>query len=132
MTNNAVELRADKVTAVFEDCLFKDGEDTSQHVKAEGIIITVGFHPDRLKQHESEIVALLAELPNEFQESGGGGMSFLQACVDRHGNLWTGLHQVMEQLFLLGIASGKVVCPMPRNMWSALPGGMPYYMVKRG
>lgn len=132
MTDNGPELRAAKVTAIFEDCLFKDGEDTSRHVKAEGVIHTVLLHPDRLKQHESEIAALLTELPIEFQESGGGGMSFAHAYLDRYGNQWTGRHRVMEQLFLLGLASDKVTCLMPREAWRTLPGGLPYYMVRKG
>ncbi len=117
------------VNAVFMDCLFRDGEDTSKHVVAEGVTRNVGFHPERLKSHKAEIEAILAELSPEFHETGGGGMSFLNACNDKHGNQWTGLHQRMEQLFQLGIGIGKVKCLMPREMWSALPGGMPYYVI---
>lgn len=117
------------VTEVFLDCLFKEGEETSNFIEAEGIQLTVGFHPERLRSHTAEIEAMLAELPDEFKRSGGGGMSFLYACYDRHGNLWTGMHQTMEQLFLLGIGIGKVNCLLPRPLWSALPGGMPYYVV---
>ena len=119
----------ERVNAIFMDCLFKDGEDTSKHIKAEGITRHVGFHPERLESHKAEITAMLEELPDEFKESGGGGMSFLNACNDKHGNQWTGLHQRMEQLFQLGIGVSKVKCLMPREMWGALPGGMPYYAV---
>ncbi len=41
-------LDSDRVDAVFMDCLFKEGEDTSNHVRAEGILRNVGFHPQRL------------------------------------------------------------------------------------
>ena len=122
-------LNAEQVNAVFMDCLFRDGEDTSKHVKAEGIVSIVGFHPARLENHKVEIVAMLAELPEQFQEKSGGGWSFLNACDDKHGNQWTGLHQTMEQLFQLGIGIGKVKSLMPREMWGALPGGMPYYII---
>lgn len=119
----------ERVNAIFMDCLFKEGEDTSKHIKAEGITMNVGFHPERLESHRTEIADMLDELPDEFKESGGGGMSFLNACNDKHGNQWTSLHQRMEQLFQLGIGVGKVKCLMPREMWSVLPGGMPYYAV---
>jgi len=119
----------ERVNAIFMDCLFKEGEDTSNHVKAEGITQNVGFHPDRLESHKAEIEEMLDELPDEFKESSGGGMSFLNACNDKHGNQWTGLHQRMDQLFQLGTAISKVKCLMPREMWSVLPGGMPYYAV---
>lgn len=122
-------LDPEKVNAIFMDCLFKKGEDTSKHVKAEGIVRNVGFHPERLESHKAEIEAMLDELPDEFKETGGGGMSFLNACNDKHGNQWTGLHQRMEQLFQLGVGVGKVKSLMPREMWGVLPGGMPYYVV---
>ena len=122
-------LDSDKVNAIFMDCLFKDEEDTSKHVKAEGITRDVGFHPERLEGHKVEIVTMLDELPDEFKKSGGGGMSFLNACNDKHGNQWTDLHQRMEQLFQLGIGVGKAELLMPRKVWGALPGGMPYYVV---
>lgn len=118
-----------RVRQLFLDCLFKDGEDTSSHVKAEGITSIAEFNPDRLNIHKVEIEAMLDELPDEFKKSDGGGMSFLNACNDRHGNQWTGFHQTMEQLFQLGIAIGKVECQLPKEMWQALPGGMPYYVV---
>ena len=122
-------LDPERVSAIFTDCLFRDGEDTSNHIKAEGIVRNVGFHPERLQNHKAEIEAMLDELPDEFKKSGGGGWSFLNACNDKHGNQWTGLHQRMEQLFQLGIGISKVQYQMPREMWSVLPGGMPYLVV---
>ncbi len=122
-------LNAEQVNAVFMDCLFRDGEDTSKHVRAEGIIRNVEFHPERLESHRTEIVAMLNELPEKFQERGGGGWSFLNACNDKHGNQWTSFHQTMEQLFQLGIGIGKVKSLMPRKLWNILPGGMPYYVI---
>jgi hypothetical protein len=122
-------LNEEHVNRVFMDCLFRDGEDTRQYIKAEGIVRNVGFHPERLEGRRAEIVAMLDELPEQFHEKSGGGWSFLNACNDKHGNQWTGLHQTMEQLFQLGIAIGKVKSLMPREMWEALPGGVPYYVV---
>ena len=123
------KLTSDRVGIIFEDCLFKEKEDTSNYVKAEGIMTNVGFHPDRLESHKAEVDEMLEQLPNEFQKSGGGGWSFLNACNDRDGNQWTGLQQVMEQLFLLGIALKRVKIQLPRELWSSLPGGMPYLVV---
>ena len=127
--STTTSLNAGQVNAVFMDCLFRDGEDTSKHVKAEGIVRNIRFHTERLESHKAEIVAMLDELPEQFQEKSGGGWSFLNACNDKHGNQWTGLHQTMEQLFQLGIGIGKVKSLLPREMWNALPGGMPYYVI---
>jgi len=126
---NKMKLTSRNVESVFMDCLFKDGEDTTNHLKSEGITNSVGFHPERVDAHKSEIFEMLLSLPKEFHEKTGGGMSFLNACNDKRGEQWTGEHRIMEQLFLLGQASGKVECLMPREMWSVLPGGMPYYVV---
>lgn len=122
-------LNAERVEQIFLTCLFKPDEDHSKYVPAPGITSNVGFHPGRIEEHKTEIAAMLDELPDEFKESGGGGWSFLEACNDRHGNQWTGLHQRMEQLFQLGLATGKAECQLPREIWDTLPGGMPYYVV---
>ena len=122
-------LTSEHVEQVFRNCLFNDGDDMRNHIKAEGIMLNVGFDPNKLSSHNEEIGMMLSELPAEFHQNRGGGMSFLNACYDKHGRQWTGEHRSMEQLFLLGLAAGKVKCLLPRDMWSALPGGMPYYVV---
>lgn len=128
-------LTSKKVEDIFYDCLFTeeevvDGKPIVEPVLAEGVMCKVGFHPERLKNHTQEIFQLLDELPDKFRQKTGGGWSFLNACVDKHGNQWTGLHQIVEQLFMLGIASDKVHLLAPRDLWKTLPGGMPYYVIK--
>ena len=122
-------LNAKNVEKIFLECLFDVNEKTDTAVIADGIKCTAGFKPEKIKRHESKIMDLLLELPEQFMQSSGGGWSFLNACNDKHGNQWTGLHTVMEQLFQLGIAIGKVKCLLPREAWSSLPGGMPYYVI---
>ena len=122
-------LTVEKVESIFSDCLFKKGEDTSECAKAEGVTLTVGFHPQRLESHRSKIEEMLEELPDEFQQARGGGWSFLNACKTKEGAQWTGLHQIVEQLILLGIGLGKVEFLLPREVWEGLPGGLPYLVV---
>jgi len=81
-----------------------------------------------LATHKKEIIDLLNELPDNFKEEVGGGWSFIQACVYKNGNHW-GEHHSMEELLCLGIAIGRVKCLMPKDMWSILPGGVPYYAI---
>lgn len=109
--------------------LFKEDEDTSNMVEAEGIVHKFGFHPERLESHRDEIVQMLMELPSEFMESQGGGWSFLQACIDKDGNQWASLHATIEELICLGLAIGRVKLLLSRSMWAVLPVGMPYYVV---
>jgi hypothetical protein len=117
-----MKLEPQAVEAIFNDCL---GDEMSVC----GIVSTFSYDPAKIDQHYDEIVDLLSQLPDSFKTSGGGGMSFLNACVDRDGNQWTGEHSVMEMLFLLGKATGHVSECLPRELWSVLPGGMPYYCV---
>ena len=123
-----MKLTAEKVNEIFMDCLFKDGEDTSEHVKAEGVITKVGFHPTRLKTHKDEIRQLLSELPTNFRSTSGGGWSFLNACIDANGNHW-GEYRSIDELLCLGIATKQAKILFPKEMWSAFPGSMPYFSV---
>jgi hypothetical protein len=124
-----MKLTAENVHHVFMDCLFDDEEEKKNPVIAEGITVNVGFKPDKIQKNEENIYNMLKQLPDSFQKDSGGGMSFLQACEDKEGNQWTGMHQTMQELFLLGLASGKARYCLPKDLWSALPGGMPYLMV---
>jgi hypothetical protein len=94
----------------------------------EGITSKFGFNPRRLEKHRAEIGSIVEKLPDVFWEGRGGGSSFLNACVDRHGHHW-GEQRNVEQLMVLGIAIGKIE-HCPREMWSLLPGEMPYITVK--
>lgn len=120
--SDTFRLNPEQVGETFEACAGRD-------VEVDMIIAKVSFDKIKLMEHAELIGAMLLELPLEFRQSGGGGWSFLQACMDRHGNQWTGLHLRMGQLFAMGEALGLVKCPIPRTMWSVLPGGMPYYII---
>lgn len=127
----ATRLTPQAVSAIFQRCLAGDQTPPNKRVVAEGIVDRqIVFHADRLERRRTEIEALLGELPIAFRADGGGGWSFLQACMDRHGMQWTGMHRVMEQLFALGLAIGKAEYLAPREVWNELPGGMPYLVIK--
>ena len=134
-------LTAEAVETLAAECLFTDdeiaavdGEVGPENLPAGAVLNTASgdqyaFHGGRVAERKEEIRALLRELPDGFQQERGGGTSFLNACDDRHGRQWTGLHRTMELLFALGAASGVAKCLMPREMWGMLPGGMPYFVV---
>jgi len=52
----------------------------------------------------------------------------LNACYTKAGEHW-GEHVSMDRLFTLGQAAGYVKCCLPRELWPALPGSMPYYVI---
>lgn len=124
-----MDLTAHNVTEVLKRCLYDTGEDTSNHIKAQGVQLNIGFDPIRLEKERANIEIMLADLPKEFQKASGGGMSFLNACLTKDGYQW-GEHSNIDELICLGQAIGKVKFPMPRELWSALPGGMPYFVVE--
>ena len=110
----------------FMDCLLEEGEDTTNHVKVEGLTSMFGLHPQRLEEKRELVTALLAELPAEFKE----GWSFLNLCTTKDGEQWTDMHLVCEQLVVMAIGLGLMEYCMPREMWVILPGGVPYLMIK--
>lgn len=121
---------ATRVENILKDCLYRDdeisdGKPPEDAVIAGGIIQSFAFHPTRIAAHKADIAALCNELPDTFQKSGGGGWSFLNLCHTKDGELW-GEHRNCEQLVVLAIASGQGSYPLPREMWSALPGSVPY------
>jgi hypothetical protein len=126
-----MELTSSNVDTVLEDCLFDHKPSDAEKISspsADGIMATFHFDPKKLSIHKEDICSMLAELPDAFQQDGGGGMSFLNACITRSGNQW-GEHRSIDLLFMLGMAIGKVKCCFSREMWNTLPGGMPYYVV---
>lgn len=133
------KLTSEAVDALVRKCLFtpEEAPDGDKPIGAvipdgaiivDGIVRSWGFHAGRVAEAANAIGDLLAELPDEFHASKGGGWSFLNACNDRHGQQW-GEHRQMEALFCLGIAAGKARWLMERDMWDAFPGGMPYVVV---
>lgn len=122
---------AENVERIFSDCLFRDneisdGKPPADAVLVEGIVSKYGFHPERLAAHKAEIAEVIRRMPNEFMaDSHAGGHSFLNLCMDKDGNQW-GEHHNMEQLVTLAIATKQGQYLLPREIWRALPGGVPY------
>ncbi len=123
-----MKLTSKNVNTVFMDCLFKDGEDTSNPAIGEAVMSKFGFNRERLAGHTRDIVQMLSQLPDQFMANKGGGWSFLNACMTADGDQW-GEHMNIDQLIALGGALGVVKFCMPRDMWKMFPGGMPYFVI---
>ena len=127
-----------KLREILMDCLYRDEERVEgksnwgipKPVLVEGVVSRFGFHPGRLDVHCEAILEFLHALPNEFQAppEGGGGWSFLNACMTKDGEQWGGQKSV-DELMCLGMAIGHVKILLPRDMWGVLPGGVPYFSV---
>lgn len=112
-----------------EVAVLPKGQPPEGAVLASGVYLNVAFHPERVAAEGNNIWELLDELPREFHKDGGGGWSFLNAVVDKDGNHW-GEHPDLDTLLCLGIAIGAIEYLVPRPLWAALPGGVPYFVVK--
>jgi len=125
LTSEAVDSAVKSV--IFKDDEIVDGTPTVPPIIVDGIMRKFGFHPDRVAAAKPVINGLLAELPDAFWLKGGGGMTFLNGCMDRHGDQW-GEQSSVEALVCLGIAAGLASWIL-KDMASALPGGVPYFEV---
>lgn len=138
-----MSISTQRLDEIVRDCLLTEGEVRGigdreaisvEHLKSNGVIVsagvvnTFGFSPERIVTYRDEVLAMLKQLPAEFFVSSGGGWTFLNACVTADGEQW-GEQADVERLVCLGQALGFVRFLMPRDMWAALPGGMPYFAV---
>lgn len=131
---NSYRLDPNRVEEVFVDCLFKTDEELKNAsedntILVDGIMTNAGFFKLRVESHREEIIQMLNQLPDQFKQSKGGGWTFLNACEDKHGTLWTGDHQIVELLVLMGIAIDKVKFCFDKEFWEILPGSVPYIQV---
>jgi hypothetical protein len=127
-----MELTAENVGLIFQDCLFaKEEIETVKEediLKVEGVLHNFGLNPSRVEMNREQIKSLLEQLPANFMKGTGDGWSFLNACMTKDGIKW-GEHISIEQLLVLGIAAGFVSYCFPRDLWTAFPGGMPYFSI---
>jgi hypothetical protein len=126
-----MELTAQNVREVFEQCL--ENENVENKKLIEGLVMKVYFNPERLKNHEYDIISMLDCLHSNFKSEkigGGGGWSFGQMCDDKNDNQWTCLHKDVEMLVMLGIGIDKVKYLLPRPLWKSLPLGLPYIVIE--
>lgn len=117
-----MKLTSDAVEELTKEC---QGED----LPVDGLVHRFLFDKAKIEQNKPKIMELLADLPDNFRTTGGGGWSFLNGCQDRNGDQWTGLHLQVEKLVCLGIAAGAADWLM-KELAPAMPGGMPYFCVR--
>lgn len=131
-------INSERITEMFLNSLYSQEE-------VESLGITAEKHPEdsriiqgltgsflvapRIKEHRAELIEMLRELPDVFRQSVGGGRSFTSMCVDRNGELWTGMHRVMEQFVILSLANELISMTSP-IMSRGLPGGVPIITIK--
>lgn len=127
--NEKMKLTSKNVSNVFFDCLFrqeeiKDNKPLCDYTFVKGIRANFAFNSERLNKHQKDITDMIDQLPGIENET-----SFLNLCMTKDGIQW-GEHENVEQLVVLGVASGNLEYLLPKEMWSLLPGNMPI-VIKR-
>lgn len=119
-----------KVENIFFDCLYKeheliDGKPIVDPITVEGIHTNFGFNPNSIERNKERIKELVLNLHPMFHN----GWSFLNLCLDKNEDLWTGEHRTMEKLMVLAIAAGYMKYCLPKKDWNAFPQNMPYIII---
>lgn len=114
-----MELTAINVESVLVNCLFNEGENSVNHVKGTGIMLTTELHPFRLESNKDNIVSMLSQLPDASE-----GLPFQELCMTKEGSQW-GEHYYIDLLVNLGSAINKLSLDKSRNMF-----GLPYVVIK--
>lgn len=115
-----------KVKEVYEYCILSESE-VSEHepivdfTMGEGVAYAGVFNSERLAEKKEEIANMVDELADIEK-----GPSFLTLCMDKNGRQWTGEHFIMDCLVQLGVATEALCYTLDRDMWDALPGGVPF------
>jgi len=115
--NVTIDNMAELTSNAFMDCLFKEGEDTTNCKLVQGIAYSFVFHPQRLEEKRELVTAILSELPVEFKD----GCTFLKFYTTKNGEAWTDSYQVCEQLVAMAVGLDMMQYCFPREMWSCLP-----------
>lgn len=129
-TREPLRLTSANVEHIFFECLTESMRETNDAIIIRGVNITPAFDRERIAARRDDIIAMLEQLPDTFHVGFGGGWSFLNLCIDRNGEQWTDFHRVCDNLMCLGMAIGAVEYTVKqRDIWRAMPGGMPYITI---
>jgi len=122
-----MKLTSENVEKVFRSCLFEDNEEQIDIVNSAGVVIDAEFKKQKLEENKENIIAMLDQLPDDFNQELGGGMHFTNAAYRNDNYLW-GEHCHVDFLICLGIAVGYVRFCLAREFWAVLPQKLPYFV----
>jgi hypothetical protein len=97
-------------------------------ILSHGAMTIFGFNEVRLQKQADNIRSMLSCLDDTFFAGKGGGWSLINAVQTKDGELW-GNQPSADALFCLGQALGICKYCLPREFWSIMPGGMPYFII---
>lgn len=127
-----MNLASERVHSLFRSTLYKEEEAAASGgappdgtVVVEGLTGKFGLHPERLEATRTAVVEMIDDLDPKFLRESGGGFTFLGLPFDKNGEQW-GEQHCAELLLVLAIGLGLAKILVPREIWGAFPGGVPY------
>lgn len=128
-------LRADDVHDAFIYCLVKreeapDGQPSEDAVLLEGISLNVELHKARLEEQREKVLGWIDDIPEGFLREKGGGWTFLNLTMTKQGDQWCE-QPTAQALMLMAMGLGYAQYQLPRDIWRALPGGVPYVVFSK-
>lgn len=133
-TDNVFNVTMHAMPTNDETAAFGLNKDTDTNVPIKGVTFVQGamrkfaFVTARLEEKRADIMSMLEQLPDDFMAEKGGGTSLMNMPFTKDGIQW-GEQYNADNLFVLGAGLGLCKFLMPRDVWSVLPGGMPYIVV---
>lgn len=129
-----MSINPSRVTELLSSCLFKDneivdGKTIVPYKEVNGVQLHLGLHPERLEATREEVSGMLKQLPVTLDSV--EGISFLEICTDKDGNLWTGMHKTCDELVTLGVGLDLLEFTMAKELWVICPGGLPMVRTKK-
>jgi len=110
-----MKLTRRNLVEVLKNTMFQDGEDVRTAILGNGVGMTIGFHPERLKHYTGEITELLNDLPQGVKDE--NGLSLVDTCFNKDGDIWNNDPETMDMLICLGMAAGKLKFDIPKEEW---------------
>jgi len=125
-TNVSLSINDRLVNDIFSYCLldeseFNEGKPIIQSTFCEGIKYDYFFSTKRINDKKDNI-SFLVDSISSIED----GISVANMGINREGREWTHSLDTLEKVMVLGVTSGDLLIPFPRNFDKSLKGCLPY------
>lgn len=122
-----LKLTAENVDKIFLDCFLPENyTDDTKVIVVNAVTGNFGFDPEKIEKHADDIQQMISQLSPKFDEN-NGGYSFMNLPFKGETDEPWGEQINGDHLMALGLASGWMMLTFEdRDMWSILPGAVPY------
>lgn len=122
-----LKLTIENVEKIFFDCFLPENyTDDTKVILVNAVTGNFGFDPEKIEKHAADIQQMISQLSSKFDEV-NGGYSFMNLPFKGETDELWGEQINGDHLMALGLASGWMMLTFEeRDMWSILPGAVPY------